>query len=171
MKRGARKDIAFFAVIIAVIAAVILNNDIKTPEQYYAEQEQRTESGIGSVTLTVQCTEVVNERGYGSDLPADGIFFQDESFVLTEGESVFGVIKQALDSKRLTFDYNILPGGGAVYINGIAGLYEFDFGPESGWYYTVNGTAPDINCGAFIPSPGDEIELCYINHYYGGRGQ
>ena len=41
-------------------------------------------------------------------------------------------------------------------------LREKDFCSDSGWIYYVNGVAPKVGIGSYIPDDGDEIELVFI---------
>ena len=51
--------------------------------------------------------------------------------------------------------------GASVYVKGIGHIYEYDFGPLSGWMYSVNGETPSVGCGSYKPQPGDYIEWRY----------
>ena len=75
---------------------------------------------------------------------------------------------RVLRSENIPFDHS---GTKNIYVDGIDGLYELDYGAQSGWIYKVNGTAPDINCGEYRPVSGDEIEFVYVDSYYGGVGK
>lgn len=84
----------------------------------------------------------------------------DNTVTCKAGSTVFDVTKDLCNTHKLPLDYS---GSGAfVYIKGIASLYEFDKGPQSGWVYTVNGTKNNIGCGAYKLSQGDQIQWTYI---------
>ena len=53
--------------------------------------------------------------------------------------------------------------GSTVYVSGIDGLKEFDYGPSSGWMYKVNGTPPNIGAGAYRLKAGDQVIWYYVN--------
>ena len=53
--------------------------------------------------------------------------------------------------------------GSTVYVSGIDGLKEFDYGPSSGWMYKVNGTPPNIGAGAYKVKAGDTVIWYYVN--------
>lgn len=53
--------------------------------------------------------------------------------------------------------------GSTVYVSGIDGLKEFDYGPSSGWMYKVNGTPPNIGAGAYKVKAGDQVIWYYVN--------
>ena len=157
-----KADIALFGGIAAVIAVLAFTVDIKTPAEYYAlHPTEITEDGA-YVTIKVDCSAVADRS---SELPADGTILNGR-YALANGESVYDVTARVLRHEEIPFD---VTGGKNVYISGISGLYELDYGAESGWIYTVNGTAPDINCGEYEPVSGDEIEFVYIDSYFGGE--
>lgn len=53
--------------------------------------------------------------------------------------------------------------GSTVYVSGIDGLKEFDYGRSSGWMYKVNGTPPHIGAGAYYLKAGDQVIWYYVN--------
>ncbi|WP_249028957.1 DUF4430 domain-containing protein [Tannockella kyphosi] len=54
--------------------------------------------------------------------------------------------------------------GTSIYVKGIGGLNEFDYGGRSGWTYTVNGNYLSMSCGAYEIGEGDVIEWIYANY-------
>ena len=59
----------------------------------------------------------------------------------------------------------------SVYIEGIANLYEFDCGGNSGWMYCVNGFFPSYGCSKYEVKDGDVIEwkyTCNLGYDVGG---
>ncbi|MEO4052596.1 S-layer homology domain-containing protein [Solibacillus sp. CAU 1738] len=75
------------------------------------------------------------------------------------GETVFDVLKRVTDENGISLSYRETQYG--AYIEGIAGLYEFDRGPLSGWMYRVNGKFPSYSAGLYTLSPGDVVEWLY----------
>ncbi|MCL1858547.1 MAG: DUF4430 domain-containing protein [Oscillospiraceae bacterium] len=51
--------------------------------------------------------------------------------------------------------------GSLVYVQGINGLFEFDYGAESGWLYAVNGEFQGIGCGDYVLKNRDYVEWYY----------
>ena len=47
--------------------------------------------------------------------------------------------------------------GDRLYVSGIAGLREFDHGPESGWVYSVNGDYPSLGANVKTLNTGDQL--------------
>ena len=39
--------------------------------------------------------------------------------------------------------------------------YEFGYGEQSGWMYTVNGEYPSVHAGAYELNDGDTVEFVY----------
>ncbi len=48
------------------------------------------------------------------------------------------------------------------YVVAIDGLAEFNYGPTSGWKYSVNGYFPSIGAGSYELSNGDQLEWVYV---------
>lgn len=49
-----------------------------------------------------------------------------------------------------------------IYVSAIGGLAEFDHGSNSGWMYSVNGSAPNISAGSYVLSDGDSVSWYYV---------
>ncbi|RKD22092.1 hypothetical protein BEP19_13565 [Ammoniphilus oxalaticus] len=91
--------------------------------------------------------------------------------------SVHGVSGTIFSSQQVDFKTNDTPysvliralgasvqasgSGSTVYVNGIAGLREFDHGPLSGWLFFVNNISPSESAGAVTLNPGDRVEWKY----------
>ena len=80
-----------------------------------------------------------------------------------KGDTVFDVLKKA--SKQHGFALKTKGFGPTVYVSGINGLNEFDYGQESGWMYKVNGTRPLVGCGSYELESNDHIEWYYVTEY------
>ncbi|MDA3847250.1 MAG: DUF4430 domain-containing protein [Vallitaleaceae bacterium] len=93
---------------------------------------------------------------YGPDL--EGALYS-ETQVYVEGMRVLDALKSAHDIDGLLLDYS--GSGDSAYIVGIDNIYEFDYGPLSGWLYAVNGTFPLKSSGAYGLDPGDNITFHY----------
>ena len=101
-----------------------------------------------TVTLSVQGSETL-----GMILPAC-------TLTLQEGDTAFSVLSRTLREKKIQMESS--GSGESVYVKGIANLYEFDEGPQSGWSYRVNGQMPSKSAGAYVLAPGDRVEWIYI---------
>ena len=157
------RDMAFFGIAAAVVAAVALTVDIKTPAEYYALHPAEVAEDGAYITLRVDCSAVADKS---RNLPDDGILLEGR-YALAAGDTVFDVADRVLRFEGLSFDYS---GVGTVYVNGIGGLCELDYGAQSGWIYTVDGESPDVSCVEYEPTSGDEIAFIYVDKYYGEAG-
>lgn len=101
-----------------------------------------------TVTLSVQGSETL-----GMILPAC-------TLTLQEGDTAFSVLSRTLREKKIQMECS--GSGESVYVKGIANLYEFDEGPQSGWSYRVNGQMPSKSAGAYVLAPGDRVEWIYV---------
>ncbi len=162
-----KKDIFILLAAGAAVIGAAFNVEIQTPEEFYSAHPDAVTEDSDWVTLTVECRSIAHRKGYDKTLPENGVLIDGEKYVLTKDETVFEVISKAAAYQRLPLDHS---GGRNIYITGIDGIYEFDFGAQSGWLYTVNGIAPDINCGEYRPKSGDEIVFKYVDTYYRGAG-
>ncbi len=152
-----RKISNFVAVILvaAAASAAVLLTDVRTPEDYYGSTEQKTDV-IGTVSLSIRCDTVV---GLGDAVPQNGIILDTVYVDISEGDTVLSVLTEA--ARRCSVRLDVSGDGALAYVNGIAFLYEFDFGPLSGWTYRVNGEMPSVGAGAYTLADGDVIEWLY----------
>ena len=67
-----------------------------------------------------------------------------------EGETVFEQLKRALAAENMNLDYGGSAVFGNIYVRGIGGLSEFDYGSLSGWTYRVNGDYPNKSCASCV---------------------
>ena len=85
----------------------------------------------------------------------------------SEGESVFDVLQRVCRERGIHMDSNFTPMYNSAYVKGIANLYEFDVGSQSGWMYKVNGWFPNYGCSRYTVQQGDEICWMYTCVGYG----
>ena len=76
---------------------------------------------------------------------------------------MYTILKTVLTAAGINFGYN--GSGTSVYVSSISGLGEYDDGANSGWKYYVNGSAPSMGCGNYIPEDGDVIKFIYTSDY------
>ena len=127
-----------------------------------------------SCTITIECKNVLDKLDdtvnplLVASIPPDGVILKEKTIKFGEGDTVFNVLCQAgiLYSDEENFvEYEYTPLYGSYYIEGIAGLYEFDFGDTSGWTYYVNGEFPSYGCSSYKLSDGDSILWKYVTTY------
>jgi hypothetical protein len=77
----------------------------------------------------------------------------------TEDITVLEALLIACEKENIIVDYS----GGIIsaYIKGIDNIYEMDYGPLSGWIYSVNGDFPTISSGQKTVKEGDVITFYY----------
>lgn len=106
-----------------------------------AEKEE-----IGYTTFSIQISS--------SEVPLKPIATK-----LFAGETVFDVLKRVTAENGVALSYRQTEYG--TYIDGIAGVFEFDRGPLSGWMYRVNGVFPSFSAANYKLTPNDSVEWIY----------
>lgn len=119
-----------------------------------------------SCTISIVCNTILNNLdklrdGKEAFVPANGVILAASSISISDGDTVFDVLKKACELADIQLEYSYTPLYGSYYIEGINNLYEFDCGEQSGWMYKVNGVFPNHGCSAYYLSAGDEIVFCY----------
>lgn len=111
-----------------------------------------TQPGVsgGQTRIKVTLTLRVNKSNW-----IDG-----EALELSRGNTVYHALKQALTANGMTAQ-----GLESGYIQSVTKddvtLAEFDYGPNSGWLYQVNGAAPDVPFNACALADGDSVLWYY----------
>lgn len=146
----------------AVLAVALAFSDIRTPSEYYSDS-----GGVGEIMVTVSadCREAADNPEKAQRelaLPADGYIISPTEITLAEGSTAFDALIAAARSNSVSVEHTSSPMG--VYVAGIGALYEFDYGSESGWLYSVNGEFPSCALSAYTVSQGDVIALTYTTH-------
>ncbi len=102
-------------------------------------------------------TVYVRITGYDNE-----IILPETEIGLYENETVLDVLVRAAKENDIRLDYSGT--GMTAYVKGIANLYEFDYGPQSGWVYYVSGydSLPSTSCGAYTLSDQDTVEWVYV---------
>lgn len=117
----------------------------ETTPSHSTETEEETEiEEVSSVNVTI--------TGVDSVMAQDYIEFE-------EGMSAYDALKILADN----YDVSVKASGvgQAVYVKGINGLNEFDYGGRSGWKYKVNGSYPSVGAGSYVLKDGDQVEWIY----------
>jgi len=94
-------------------------------------------------------------------LPADGIIFPETTVRAFEGETVFDVLSREMRAANIHLVSRQMPIFGAVYIEGINNIFEFDAGSLSGWKYRVNGEFLGFGASSSVLQEGDFVEWLY----------
>lgn len=102
-------------------------------------------------------------REFSASLPSSslGIILDTTTVTFSEGESVFDVLQRTCRERGIHMESSWTPIYNSAYVEGIANLYEFDVGSQSGWMYKVNGWFPNYGCSRYALQQGDEICWMY----------
>lgn len=120
-------------------------------------------------SLSITC-EVLLEQKESMDpakaelVPANGVILGTTTVTVTEGESVYDVLRRTCTNAGISLDASVTPVYGTAYIRGIQNIYEFDCGSLSGWKYRVNGTVPNYGCSSYILQEGDSIQFYFTTN-------
>ncbi|CAM3512759.1 DUF4430 domain-containing protein [Marinicrinis lubricantis] len=77
-----------------------------------------------------------------------------------KGDTVLDILKKGTRSSEMPMEYR---GSGAFsYVEGINNLYEFDYGPTSGWKYEINGEYISKSAGSAEVEVGDQLTWYYV---------
>lgn len=105
-----------------------------------------------SCTVSVECIAALNANtALGITIPNGGIILQDKMVSVDKG----GTVYDALVATGVRIN------GSANYIIAIGPLGEGDYGPGSGWMYSVNGVYLNISAGQYTLHEGDIIQWRY----------
>ncbi len=117
-------------------------------------------------TISINCSTALDHADVlNADLlallPNDGWILTPTEVVIQEGDSVFDVLLRTVQEYKIHMEYMDTPLYNSAYIEGIANLYEFDAGAQSGWMYRVNGEFPNYGCSGYTAAENDIIEWVY----------
>ena len=139
--------------------------DANTPKDVEQEKEQ-TEVKSKTCTISISCKTILSnmdslKEGKESLVPSNGVILGSTSVEVSDGDSVFDILKKVTRNKGIHMEYVNTPGYNSAYIEGIGNLYEKDCGGASGWMYSVNGSYPDYGCSQYTVNDGDVIRFDY----------
>lgn len=120
-----------------------------------SDSSSSTKSGGGSETTTksTETTQSVSRVSYTIDNGKGQVFYSG-TLDFTGSASVYDLLR------RTGVSYQ----GSGSYIKSLAGMTEKEYGPMSGWMYSVNGSVPMTACGGYKLKDGDVVRWYY---YYG----
>ena len=154
-----RNPKSFLTVLIVAIAAIliVLFTDFQSADSYYNGDTQTKANAIGTVTLSIRCDAIkAKDSPY---IPKNGIILDTATFEIESGDTVFDILEEAARTHKIHMESGGT--GEMAYVEGIAYLYELQFGDLSGWIYSVNGKTASVGCGTHALSDGDVIEWHY----------
>jgi hypothetical protein len=136
---------------------------IETVEIETKMKEKADESSVLEDKNTASTGEVVKKEPlvfFSIMGPKEiGAILDRKEVILEEKDTVLDILIRITKEEKIQIEYK-----GAksfAYIVGIQNIFEFDYGPKSGWIYVVNGVIPGKSAGAFTLEEGDIIEWFY----------
>ena len=117
-------------------------------------------------TISITCKTILDNMDKVKEskkgiVPSDGIILDTTTVTFSEGESVFDVLQHTCRERGIHMESSWTPIYNSAYVEGIANLYEFDVGSQSGWMYKVNCWFPNYGCSRYALQQGDEICWMY----------
>jgi hypothetical protein len=149
ISRKKPKNIIFIVLLGAAAAAFIMLTNFESAKSHYSDVPK---NGNSSVSIEIRCDAVAGKEDF---IPEDGIILEKTEVLISDGESVYDVLKDAAAQNKIQMETS--GSGGSVYVEGLANIYEFQFGSASGWVYTVNGERTAKSSSEYILSPDDAI--------------
>jgi len=114
-----------------------------------------------NVSLSVSCNVAIEAGSATAQAVSDNGAMRYATLRLDAGTSVY----DALVASGARLGSQGSPGSPiGVYISAIDGLPQGEAGPQSGWKYYVNGTAPGVSCDKYVLSNGDSVEWRYVTN-------
>ena len=126
---------------------------------------QQATTSARNVTIKIICTELTSHPEMIPDnlknyVPSNGIILNTKTYQAGAGTTVYDVLNRACRENGIQMEHSDHPIYG-TYVKAINYLYEKAAGNESGWKYKVNGKVPNVGCGSYQVSSGDEIIWYY----------
>ncbi len=122
-----------------VIACCIVK--IETPDEHFAVSEG---TAVGTVTLSITCSAIGEQD-----------VLEQTQTAIYKDDTVYDVLLRATKQRGIIIV-------GSSYISSIDNLAEMQYGAESGWMYSVNGSYPELACTDYKLKDGDTVEWKYV---------
>ena len=146
-----KKDAALTMLVCSALTVFLVLSDFHSVSEYGASHLPPIGEGDAAVTFSIDAS--------GTDV---GTVFEPTMLKLYEGETVMDILLRVCETQNIRIETN------GDYVEGIAGLYEFDYGNESGWMYAVDGERAGVSAADYVPKDGDTIAWQYVTSYVGG---
>jgi len=132
-----------------------------------SEKSSKEGSGQGSQPDSGETADSLNEKQEKIETvhitiigPKDkGTILPDTRVAIVEGDTVIDILKRIAGQKNIQLECKGIKA--TSYVEGIDNIYEFDYGPKSGWVCRVNGASLVKGAGSFIVKNEDAIEWLY----------
>lgn len=97
-----------------------------------------------------------------------GVILKKTKITFNEGDTIFDILLKATEKREIDVEFH---GKGAMtYIEGIDNLYEFDYGPKSGWNFKLNGIVINKSSGSVQVKKDDDVEWIYLEDFTEEKG-
>lgn len=142
------------------------NNDSDSDKKTSTEKtdKETTNTTTKSTTVTTKPSpiqEKVSITIIGSK--EIGIILPKSKVIINNGDTVLDVLLKSAKDNHFNVEYS---GSGAMtYIEGIDNLYEFDYGPKSGWNFKLNGSIVNKSSDMVKVKIDDHIEWIYSEDF------
>ncbi len=158
-KKATIKRLAGAGLAAAILLLLIWFVRIQSRESYLSGESAADRTETIEVSVEIRCDTVAGKKDY---IPQDGVILSRTDLSVWEGASAFDVLQEAARLYDIQLEYTgDTLSHGFIYVEGIAYLYEFDFGDLSGWMYQVNDVFPGVGSGEYPVSEGDRILWVY----------
>lgn len=114
-----------------------------------ASKPSTTATPKPATTVTLS---IVGPKDRGTIVAATKVSFN-------EGDTIYDIILATAKKHGIVIDSR--GSGATAYIEGIDNIYEFDYGPKSGWVFEQNGISLTKSIGVTKIKDGDRIECIY----------
>lgn len=132
----------------------VSNSQIETPQKVDSAPIVPTE--VQSEPQVPQASVTVTVTGINGVVASQSIPYQ-------EGDTALSATVRLLQINGL--HYSIRGSGSASYVEGLAGLYEFDHGPLSGWLVYIDGNRIGTGSGSYSVQAGSHIHWQYTTNF------
>ncbi|MBR2133671.1 MAG: DUF4430 domain-containing protein [Eubacterium sp.] len=122
-------------------------------------QKNTTTTTSSYVTCTVEIEYSQALKYMENPDDENGIMLSTYSVTVENGDSAYDAFYKACNENGITLNQKNTVYG--IYIAGINGINEKEYGNGSGWIYSVNGRYPPKACSAYTLSDGDHIAFRY----------
>lgn len=135
---------------LAMIKATSKANPNVATQLFVNEIIEHKPQPIGSVALAIEKRTI----GKGDTLSL-------ETVDLFKGDTAWDVIKREAEARKIDIKYTGEAENRNIYISSIDGDKEFEYGPQSGWQYSINDKFPSKGVADYVLSEQDTIRLRY----------
>jgi len=130
------------------------------------KKSSRSSEVAKTCTITITCHNAIKhkdrfETSVAKLLPSSGVILRNTKIKVQSGDSVLDITKRTVREKGIIISVKSQTSSGTAYVEGIAGIFEFDGGRQSGWLYQVNGKKPGKGSDEYSVKSGDKIEWIY----------